>query len=85
MLLEEKLIACANIIPGVKSLYWWKESINEHFEKIVFIKTRKELESEVLKKIKKCHNYEIPATYIIDSMNEIDNEYLKWILDVTKA
>ena len=64
-LLEEKLIACANIIPGVKSLYWWQESIIKDVEVLVFIKTRKELETQVMEKIKINHTYEVPSIYKI--------------------
>lgn len=82
-LLEEKLIACANILPGIKSLYWWKETIEEVSEVIVFFKTKKDLELTVLESIKLHHPYEVPAIYIVDSMEKISNSYLQWIEDVT--
>ena len=83
-MLDERLIACANIIPGVKSLFWWKDKIIEEQEVIVFIKTRKELEKKVMQKLESIHPYDVPAIYAIDSTKEINSSYLQWILDETQ-
>ena len=83
-MLDERLIACANIIPGVKSLFWWKDKIIEEQEVIVFIKTRKELEKKVMQKLESIHPYDVPAIYAIDSTKEISSSYLQWILDETQ-
>ena len=82
-LLEEKLIACANILPEIKSFNRWKETIEESLEVIVFFKTKKVLELTVLETIKFHHPYEVPAIYIVESMEKINSSYLQWIEDVT--
>jgi len=40
--LQARLIACANIVPGVQSFFWWKQKVTEAGEVMVIMKTRKE-------------------------------------------
>ena len=82
-LLEEKLIACANIFPSIKSFYWWENAIQEDSECIAFLKTQRELERDVIEKIKSLHSYKVPAIYAIESMQNISKSYLEWIYEVT--
>ncbi len=83
-LLQERLIACANIIPEIKSFYWWNDKIEEESELIVLMKTRKELERKVIEKIESLHSYDVPAIYAVDSMTEISAPYLQWINEETQ-
>lgn len=82
-LLEEHLIACANIIPSITSLYWWEGKIIEDQEVIFFLKTAPELEEKVIQRIKELHPYDIPAIYAIPSTNLIFGPYLEWINNET--
>jgi periplasmic divalent cation tolerance protein len=84
ILLNERIIACANILPSI-SLYWWNGSIQEETEVIVFFKTRKELEEQVMKRIQGLHSYHVPAIYTIDSNKLISKNYSTWIDEVTKT
>lgn len=77
-LLDEKLIACANIIGPTHSLFWWNEKIDEAQEHIILMKTRKDLFSKLSERIKALHSYEIPeiiATPIIKGFKP----YLEWL------
>src|SRR3989304_4270718 len=81
-LVEEKLAACANILP-VKSIYRWRGNIEETGEAAMFLKTRSELVAEVIKRVKQLHSYEIPC--IVSLPIEKGNpDYLKWIEDSTE-
>ena len=84
ILLTERLAACVNIFSNVKSLYWWKNEIQEEQEVFLFIKTAKDLEKKLMDKIKTIHSYDVPAIYAIDSTTEIDDAYLAWINKETK-
>ena len=68
-----------NIIPKIISFYWWKNEIHEDEEVLMMIKTKSELESKVMNKIKQNHSYEVPAIYSINSTEKINKEYLNWI------
>ncbi|HPU44273.1 MAG TPA: divalent-cation tolerance protein CutA [Dictyoglomaceae bacterium] len=78
ILLEEKLIACANIIPDVKSFFYWNQEKQETGEVILLLKTDKEKFSSLVKRLKELHPYELPEIIGIP-VNYGLPEYLTWI------
>jgi len=80
-LVEEKLAACANILP-IKSIYRWQGNIEEAGEAAMFLKTRSELVDKVIERIKALHSYEVPCivSFPIEKGNP---DYLKWIGEST--
>ncbi len=60
-LLKERLIACVNIIDNMDSMYWWKGKMEGASETVLIAKTREELVSKVIKKVKSMHSYECPC------------------------
>lgn len=83
VLLKKRLIACANILPNVKSRYWWKGKIEKNDEVLVMMKTRQKLFDKVKKEIKVLHPYEVPEIICVKIDKGLDT-YLKWIKSVTK-
>tara|TARA_S200000501_G_C20772462_1_gene721192 strand:+ start:643 stop:954 length:312 start_codon:yes stop_codon:yes gene_type:complete len=79
-LLNEKLAACVNMIPRMRSKYVVDGRIVESREVILLIKTTKDLEKKVYKTIKKLHNYEIPEISTIQT-SKVDKDYDKWLKD----
>ena len=77
-LLEEKLAACINIIPTIKSIYLWKHEIEEDTESIMVVKTKSVLVEEVIKKVEDIHSYAIPCILEI-TINKGSKNYLKWM------
>ncbi|MEM2025791.1 MAG: divalent-cation tolerance protein CutA [Desulfurococcaceae archaeon] len=78
VLLEDKLIACANIIGPVHSMFWWLDSIDNAQEYLIIMKTRKDLFERICEKVKALHSYQIPeviASPIIDGLKQ----YMKWL------
>jgi periplasmic divalent cation tolerance protein len=77
-LLNERLIACANIIGPISSLFWWHEKIERAEEYVLLMKTRIDMFEKLVKKIKALHSYEVPeiiATPIIQGFRP----YLEWL------
>ena len=81
-LLEKKLIACANIVPGLLSIYTWKGEICEDDEVLLIIKTRLALFEQVEDAVKATHPYEVPEIIALPIVAG-SNDYLDWIDEVT--
>ena len=79
-LLNNKLAACVNMIPRMRSKYIMDGRITESREIIILIKTTKNLEKKVYKTIKELLNYEIPEISTIQTSN-VDKDYEKWLKD----
>ncbi len=77
-LLEEKLIACANIVGPVTSLFWWKEKVNQESEFLVLMKTTLNLFENLAKTIKGMHSYEVPEIIAVP-VAKGEPSYLEWL------
>lgn len=81
-LVKEKLAACVNIIPKIKSIYTWQNKIEKEEEVLMLIKTKQSLFNQVKEKITLLHPYEVPEIIRID-IKEGTNNYLNWIKNNT--
>lgn len=83
-LINQKLAACVNILPGVESVYTWqgkRESAQEH---LLFIKTAEHIYDEVEMTINELHPYDTPEVIAINIENGSIG-YLKWISENIKS
>jgi periplasmic divalent cation tolerance protein len=82
-LLEERLVACINIVDGIQSMYWWNGSITSDTEAMCIAKTKTSLVPEVITKVKTIHSYTCPC---VVSLPIIDGnpEFLAWIARETR-
>ena len=77
-LVEEKLVACINILPNATSLYWWEGKVEKNSEVVMIAKTTDSLVSQVIERIKALHSYECPC--IVSLPIEQGNEdFLTWV------
>lgn len=81
ILLQKKLIACANIFP-IDSLYWWQGKIAEESEFVLLGKTAAKHFPAVKREIKAIHPYKIPCITKIAA--EPNQKYQKWLSDQLK-
>ena len=79
-LVETKLAACVNIVPGLTSVYEWQGKIEKSQEYLLFIKSKSIAFSAVESAIMECHPYELPEIISIPLNNGLAN-YLSWIDD----
>ncbi|EWG07078.1 MAG: periplasmic divalent cation tolerance protein [Candidatus Aramenus sulfurataquae] len=79
-LIDERLAACVNLVPYVKSFYVWEGKTVEDDEGLLIIKTDKESLEKVIKRVKELHPYTLPEVISIDISGGLP-EYLKWIVE----
>jgi len=79
---EEKLAACVNIIPGIRSIYSWKGEICDEKELLMIMKTRQKLFADLRSRVKELHPYEVPEI-ICWTLTDGLPDYLQWIDGVT--
>jgi len=77
-LVEERLAACANIIPTVRSIYRWQGSVEDEQEVLMIVKTKKSLFERLKQRVKELHSYEVPEIIGLP-LAEGSKEYLDWI------
>lgn len=80
LLLEKKLVACGNLIPGVESHYWWQGKIDSAREVLLLLKTKNSRSNAVVKMIRKNHSYDVPEVIVLP-VSSGNPAYLKWISD----
>src|SRR4029077_21111962 len=81
-LVERRLCACVNIIPGMVSYYWWNGAMERGEEAVMLIKTRASLSDQVSAAVKGMHSYSTPAILVLP-IESIEQNYLSWLLAET--
>ena len=77
-LVTKKLAACANILPGVESIYRWKEEIESGNETLVLFKLSEDRQSAFQEKLRSLHPYEVPEIIFVSISSGLP-EYLRWV------
>jgi periplasmic divalent cation tolerance protein len=83
-LVEGKLAACVNILPGMVSVYCWEGRIERGAEAVMIIKTRTSLAERVAAEVRARHAYENPALLVLPVLGGSD-DFLAWIMAGTQA
>lgn len=78
VLIQEKLAACVNIIPGISSIYWWKDKIERASEFLLVVKTKSALMKDVIQAVKEHHSYTVPEIIFMDIVDG-NPDYLDWL------
>ena len=81
-LLAERLIACANVIDGATSLYWWQGVIEEAREVVLIAKTTARQVARVVAKVKGMHDYSCPCVVALPIVAG-NPDFLQWIRSET--
>ena len=78
-LVKNKLVACANIINNVDSIFLWKKNIKQVKEVLIVGKTMNKNVQKIIQNVKKLHSYVVPCIIFFDVKNG-NTEFLKWII-----
>jgi periplasmic divalent cation tolerance protein len=83
-LVERRLCACVNILPGMVSLYRWQGAVERADEVVMIIKTRAGLTETVRAAVKDMHSYTTPAILVLP-IESVDPDYHAWIVAETST
>ncbi|MFQ5640221.1 MAG: divalent-cation tolerance protein CutA [bacterium] len=77
-LLDAQLIACANVVPSVLSIFRWQGKIDEESEVLIVIKSVKTNLAQIVTKVKAMHSYDVPEIIAMPIIGGSD-DYLRWV------
>jgi len=76
--LGEKLAACATLLPGASSLYYWEGKLEQEYEVQMLFKSDRRHQDALLNNLKQHHPYQTPELLVLPVMAG-DKDYLLWI------
>jgi periplasmic divalent cation tolerance protein len=79
---ESRLAACANILPGMRSLYWWRGRLERGDETVLLLKTTDALAPALTEALVRAHSYDCPCVVTLP-ISGGNPDFLKWIDDET--
>jgi periplasmic divalent cation tolerance protein len=74
----ERLAACANLLGGIESIYWWQGRLCEGREAALVLKTSAERKAELIERIKALHSYDCPCIICLP-IADGNRDFLNWI------
>ena len=77
-LVEQRLAACVNIIPGARSIYHWKGKVEDTAEFVLIIKSRRDRFVALRAELQKIHSYEVPEIIALPVVDGSEG-YLGWL------
>jgi periplasmic divalent cation tolerance protein len=77
-LVEERLVACVNVVPGVRSIFRWKGAVSRETEVLMILKTTTENLAAVSRRVVELHPYEVPEVITFD-VSTGHEPYLDWV------
>ena len=83
-LVEERLIACGNLLPGARSIYRWKGAVEDTAEVVALMKTRKQDWAALLSRLHELHPYEVPECVAVRIAAGAP-KYMAWLEDALAA
>lgn len=81
-LVDERLAACVNIVGPVRSIYRWRDGVEDDREYLLIIKTRATLYMKVETRVRELHKYEVPEVLSLNA-DRGSPPYIQWLLEST--
>jgi periplasmic divalent cation tolerance protein len=82
-LVEERVVACGTIVPGVSSVYRWEGAIEQETEALVIFKTTARAAERLVRRVPELHPYEVPEVLALP-VEAGYVPYLEWVKDNTE-
>lgn len=84
LVVDERLAACANIMPGMQSIYRWQGQVQEAPETVLIIKTAESRYEALEARVKELHSYDTPCIVAL-AIDKAEPAYGRWIREQTEA
>jgi periplasmic divalent cation tolerance protein len=78
VLVEERLCACGNVVPGLRSIYRWEGAVHDDAEALLVLKTSRRLVSALKERLPRLHPYEVPELLVLPVEDGLA-AYLAWV------
>ena len=82
LLVEDRLVACVNVVPQVRSVFRWEGALSQEDETLLVIKSRRDRFPALVAAVKNLHSYRVPEIIALPIV-EGSAEYLQWIDEAT--
>ena len=84
ILVQERLVACVNILPPMKSIYRWADGIEDATEHQLVLKTTQTQVPALQQRIRDLHPYDVPE-FVVLSIVDGSDSYLAWLTRMTRT
>lgn len=81
-LVEERLAACVNLVPQIRSIYRWQDAVQDEREVLLVIKTQTSRQAALVERIRALHSYTCPEAVVLPLVAG-SQPYLDWLAEVT--
>ena len=82
-LVDQRLAACVNLVPGVQSIYRWQGKVESAEEVLAVMKTTVEVYPQLEAKLKELHPYDVPEIVALP-VERVQEGYAKWVEEMTE-
>jgi periplasmic divalent cation tolerance protein len=83
LLVDERLAACVNLVPGVRSIYRWEGQVCDDREDLLVIKTASDRMEALVARLREVHPYAVPEVLAL-AVDAGSTRYLEWVLAETR-
>jgi periplasmic divalent cation tolerance protein len=83
-LVRLRLAACVNIVPKIRSIYRWRDEVQDEGESLMIIKTTRVAYAELQSWLQQNHPYDVPEVLAL-SVQDGSADYLEWVLNETET
>jgi len=77
-LVGEHLAACVNVVPGLRSLYWWEGAVHDDAELLLLVKTCRDRVPQLQERVLALHPYTVPELVVLPIVDG-STRYLDWV------
>lgn len=82
---DERLAACANLLPEMQSFYWWEGKVESSLEVVLILKTAADRMEALTQRVKELHSYEVPCVISLPLSEEGNDDYHRWLEDCLRG